>query len=370
MDFPVEAKVHLNGFRDKHQALGILHSHGFRVKDQGPGWVRVEGAFPQLKDVKAQLEQLVQDHGGQNGPPGTVSSYYGSATRNKSRSAERPDSFHHSQQRSPPRPGPETFIIDSDVFKYANRFRKKEMDDILTHHAAFMTEVESGDSSTITVRGKHPKAAAQNLQDLLGHLGKSLRTQEVPRQDMDRNGDALLEKIRKDDNGFNSVLVCETRDGLHLIGPPRESFDLQQQLMRSAGRRGRSFVRGAASRFRSSSTPETRKDRGRRAADESPPPRGATGYSPPGNQDPPAPRDAWDSPDAWEHGAEPDRRRSGFWRRLSLRKRSRSEVRRKPEKPNGVQPTREESRQPNSSSFFAQLFRNPFKKHKNKKHKK
>ncbi|CAN9503531.1 unnamed protein product [Ophioblennius macclurei] len=290
MDFPVEATVHLTPFRDQRHPLDVLRFHGFQVTDSAPGRVRVKGSFSQLKAVKLQLEQLEQNQRGRTGEK----DFYGD-TKNRSQSLPRQKSTaaatasrreqepaSQSLPRSPTKPGRETIVIDSDVFKYADRVRKKETDDILTRYAVTLTVQESGDASTITVRGRNCKVAAAKLQDLLDHLRASLRTQEVPRADLDpRDGLALLEQIRRHGNVHGSVLVRETKDGLRLVGPSQESFELQQRLMgNSAGRRGRSQERASSAR-RSFTLDSFRKKKVRNS--NLSPQRGAAGYSPPRN---------------------------------------------------------------------------------------
>ncbi|XP_044191419.1 uncharacterized protein si:dkey-154b15.1 [Thunnus albacares] len=339
MDFPVEATVHLKDFPDKKVVREILKSHGFALMDLSSDQVRVKGSFLKLGVVKACLEQRrhsqtqtritpyssplqrvssgaipknytnissdVSDsrrkhlgyrdkppHASPSSPssPTTSSSWASGSSHNRPTSVEyraslspRPD------QRTSLKRGTESFLIDADVFKYALRFRKKDINVILDSHDVRLEELQVGDSFNITLQGKSVKMAVGKLQSLLNDLSKSLRTQEVPLKDIDRDSQALVERIRKEKDIYKSVLVCQMKDRLHLIGPSDESYELKQRLsgrpVYASGRTGRTFDRN--SRNRSSSLPPlTRKTAGReRDAVANPSPVGARGYSPSKYQD-------------------------------------------------------------------------------------
>ncbi|XP_069032319.1 RNA-binding protein 43 [Embiotoca jacksoni] len=305
MDLQVEATVHLNKFPDEAEALRILRLHHFqKIDDLGGGQVRVRGCFSNLKAAKALLEQLVE-------PPskttlrsssplptsGAVSKYYCSTDRGRSPSRDEPPraspsspaassssscSSSYASASSRSRPTSQeygasfssdrrasrsaarlSFVVDSDVFRYAQRLRARDIEDIVNAHDVRM-DVRDGDGrSDVTLLGRSSWAAAGKLQSVLDNLSKSLRTQEVPLEDMNREGRALLETIRKNRNVYSSVLVCELSDGLHLVGPSSESYELKQRLLGTpGGRAGRSVDRNS-SRRRTSSLPAT----GRKNAD-------------------------------------------------------------------------------------------------------
>ncbi|XP_039977013.1 uncharacterized protein si:dkey-154b15.1 [Xiphias gladius] len=338
MDFPVEATVHLNIFRDETEVREILRSHGFGVTDLSGNRVRVKGSFLKLKAVKARLEQLLNSQSQTktrpySSPPvqtvssGAVPKYY---TNNSSvsdgkrdketrqRSGDKPlhaspsspytsaslvanTSHNHpnspesraffsprADQHAPFRHGSESFVVDADVFRYAERLRKKDIDIILENHNVKIEVYEFGDSASITLLGKSARIAISKLQSLMNDLSQSLCTQEVPWKDMDHEGEALLERIRKD-NVYNSVLVCEMKDRLHLVGPSEKSYELKQQLLGrphdQPQRTGRTFKKDP--RTRSSSRPpvdrkNTERDSG---AIANPSPVGDSGYVPSKYQD-------------------------------------------------------------------------------------
>ncbi|XP_026202788.1 uncharacterized protein si:dkey-154b15.1 [Anabas testudineus] len=331
MDFPVEATVHLNYFQDEREVVKILRSHGFTVEDRGTDEVRVQGSFLKLRSVKARLEQLQNQNDVHSSSRLPVSSgaipknYYSSrSVSHSNRDTASPPSpntsapqvsgvsYNHptsvqyrptsSQHRG------ESFVVDGDVFKYADQLRRKVMDNILHSHEVRMRVNEADESFQISVEGHRAKAAAGELQRFLNDLSRSLRTQEVPLKDMDHKGVAVLQGIKEKGNIHDSVLVCEMKDRLHLIGPSDKSFELKQRL---SGRAGRTF--GRNSRKRSSSVPAvSRKNRdgGKLSAV------GAAGYSPSKSKG-----DDWE--DA-EPGGAASRRRTHSESRENKQARSRS----------------------------------------------
>ncbi|XP_044028842.1 uncharacterized protein si:dkey-154b15.1 [Siniperca chuatsi] len=334
MDFPVEATVHLNIFPNETKVREILRSHGFVLTDLSSDQVRVKGRFLKLKSVKASLEPLLNSQTKTDIVPsssspvqkvssGAISKYYtdNSSHGNRSRSGSRNKPPHASpsspttssswasrssnnhptspeyrasfspipDQRGSFRHGGESFVVDADVFMYANQLRKKDIDGILDSHNVRMEACQVADSFNITLLGKSARIAVGKLQSLLNNLNESLRTQEVPLKDMDHEGKGLLERIWKNKNIYGSVLVCAMNDKLHLIGPSGESYQLKQRLLGrpvdQTGRTGRTFDRN--SRSRSSSLPpvsrkNTERDSGAIAY---PSPVGAAGYSPSKYQD-------------------------------------------------------------------------------------
>ncbi|XP_076611180.1 RNA-binding protein 43 isoform X2 [Chaetodon auriga] len=331
MDFPVEATVHLNIFPNETQVREILRSHGFALTDLSGDQVRVKGSFLNLRAVKASLEPLLNsqtktDIRASSSSPapkvssGTISEYYTGNSSDGSRSRlasqnkpppaspsspassssrvsssfnDRPTSAENSAAFSP-RPAQhvsvkaekESFVVDADVFEYAERLRKKDVDDILDNHRVQVEVHPAGESCTVTLHGKSARTAGGKLQSLLNKLNMSLRTQEVSLKDLNDEGKALLKRIQKNRDIYNSVLVCLRNDSLHLIGPSGESYKLKQRLLGRpvdrtgwTGRTGQTLDKNA--RTRSSSVPPVNpKSTGRDSgAAANPAAAGAAGYS-------------------------------------------------------------------------------------------
>ncbi|XP_015224914.1 PREDICTED: uncharacterized protein LOC107081225, partial [Cyprinodon variegatus] len=260
MDFRVQATADVNRFQDKEKVLELLHSHGFQLTDLKQGRFRVDGSFQDLKAVKVRLEQLLESTPPSSSDPPTVSQYY---SRNEG-SGRPPDSSHasRSSRRGPASQedrfsGPErdTITIDTDVFKYASKFRKQELDYLLN---AVQDRIEiKEENTTIVCQVGSSRTAVNKLQNFLNDLQRSLRTQEVPLRDLSSKGKELLSKIKKNNNTLASVLVCEMNDRLHLIGPSKESYELKQSLQGEPVDQsdGRGRTGGRINRGRSSSTP-------------------------------------------------------------------------------------------------------------------
>ncbi|XP_034455793.1 uncharacterized protein si:dkey-154b15.1 [Hippoglossus hippoglossus] len=373
MDFPVEATVHLDGFRDDTKVRELLRSHDFEVKYLHRDLVRVKGSFLKLKAVKALLEQLLnrQDQteatprssspfssgaisryntdirpnsGGDRGRSGSSdgplhphpSSPHTSAPRVSNTSRTHQISSEHraavstgARQCEAFRPRSEVFVVDADVFMYAEQLKKKDFNMILENHNVKMKVDQVSHSVEVTLLGKGAGMAASKLQSLLNDLSKSLRTQEVLLRDMDQDGKAFLERIRRNKNVKDSVLVCEMNDRLHLIGSSANSYQVKQKLLgRSAeqsGRAGRTLDRNPGRR--SSSLPPINRqgtDIGDSGAMAYSSPAGAAGYSPSNYQDD---KQEGAQPE-WEAGARPGP--SGASRRRSS---SASRVKGREEKP-------------------------------------
>ncbi|XP_008284025.1 RNA-binding protein 43 [Stegastes partitus] len=234
MDVPVEATILLDPFPDEAHVLDILRSHGFRVTDLGGGRWRVQGDFFELKAAKVRLENLIEPQAkmtprSPSPSSGAISKYYEKDTR--SRSNDEPPRLPSSDQHASLRSRHESFPVDADVFRYAKRLRRRDVDGILNRNQVEIKVEENGGSSIVILQGRSSKVAAGELQKLLNDLNRSLRTQEVPGTDVDQDGKALLEDIRRNRNVCGSVLVCETEDGLHLVGPSRESYEVKQRLL-------------------------------------------------------------------------------------------------------------------------------------------
>lgn len=384
MDFPVEATLHLKEFQDEREVKNILRSHGFEMHDLGEGQVRLKGHFSKLKEVKARLEQLPlsqtkmspsssssptpaassgaipKNYSHRDKPPhAALSSPTSSSSSAPDPSRSRPASQGYAAGSSPDQRGSlrhrkETFVIDADVFKYADQFRKKEMDSILISHDVKMKAQYSGDMVNITLMGRNSKTALSKVQSLMASLSNTLRTQEVPLQDMSDDGKMLLAKIKKKGNVDGSVLVCELGDRLHLIGSSRESFLLKQRLLDGRdrhGRTGRTSAKG--SRGRSSSAPPTNCKSTETAANPDPSPGGATGYSPLKQQD--------DEQKDATTGREVDSFRTRV-RSLSRENKDAKRVSGNPKERESKPPPRKSSKLQNLFTFNSNEIKNTFKK--------
>ncbi|XP_034400544.1 uncharacterized protein LOC117738653 [Cyclopterus lumpus] len=309
MDFPVEATVLLGVFPNQAAVRGVLRSHGLALTDVDGDQVRVKGFFRDLKAAKASLEPLLGSQTSSAGPKnssGAVSKRPGgnSAVTDVGRGRDKPPSSpnhaspppwapppnrHPSSQESrasfspPPGqcgsfgPGRESFVVETDVLRYAEQLRMKDINSIMTSHDVKMERREVGESCVIILLGKSARVAAGKLQSLMDDLSKSLRTQEVPLKDMDRDGHALWKRIRYERSIYQSVLVRPMADKLHLIGPSAASYELKQRLLGgSVGRTGRTSEKN--SKRRSSSLPPIRRKERDGGATARPSPVGAAGF--------------------------------------------------------------------------------------------
>ncbi|XP_041664172.1 uncharacterized protein LOC121523374 [Cheilinus undulatus] len=363
MDFPVEATVHLNTFPKKVKVREILCAHDLELKELSHDQVRVKGSFMELKAAKASLEQLLTleskigiapslsspvssgaipkqygstrgRSGSRNKPPhaspSSPSPLTSGSLRNHHVSPEQRDSFPPRPGRgSSFRPGTESFLVDADVFLYADKLRRNDIGSILMSYNVKMQKCEvTEDNVSITLIGKNAKTAAGPLQRLLDDLRECLRSQEVPLKDMDNEGWTLLEIIKKHNNIYNSVLVCQKTERLHLIGSSVQSYELKQRLLgkpvQQSRRTGRTLDKNTERRSRSLPPMNRRNTEGDRAANPSP--GGANPYSPLKYQD--------DKPKQ----AQPEQAALACEGR-SFRRRSQSESRKKPqtERANGYQ---------------------------------
>ncbi|KAM4549925.1 RNA-binding protein 43 [Fundulus diaphanus] len=268
MDSAVEATVDLNCFQDKNGVRKLLQSHGFKLTDLDRGQVFVEGSFQKLKDVKARLEQLVETTPSSSSRPpavssGAISKHYGRNNTDEGK-PRRPDSSRRTFSGRKPDGGTpgEVTMVDSDVYRYASRFRRRELDALLAVPDVYADVKEGEESTIITLQGGSSGTVFRKLQRLLDDLSRSLRTQEVRLRDLSSRGKDLLLKIQENNNILGSVLVCEMHDRLHLVGPSAESYDLKQSLqvapVGQSGARGRTD--GPTSRGRSSSVNQRRRE--------------------------------------------------------------------------------------------------------------
>lgn len=309
VDFHVEATVHLNVFHNQTQVRDILRSRGFTLRDLASDQVRVSGSFLKLRAVKASLETLLDAQAKADIRPSSSSSslvpkassraipkyYTNRSDANRSQLNKQPapssptfsssSSYNHSASPEHDvylKPEKEIFVVDANVFDYAEKLRKKDIDSILDSHIVKMSLHPVADSYNITLQGRSTAVALFKLQSLLDHLSKSLRVQEVPLKNMIPGTKAFLERIQRNRNVYRSVLVCPKRDKLHLIGPSAESYELKQRLLGMtvdpSGRSGRTADKTC--RRRSSSLPPVSHKRTDRDGVV-----GATGYTPSKYQD-------------------------------------------------------------------------------------
>lgn len=279
MDFWVEATVLIDRFQDEQKVRRLLQSYNFKVTDLERGRVQVAGWFRNLEAVKAHLEQLMEATPrsssdllpASSGAISKQSRNYadpGSVRRRSASLGPRTSSGPKHQAPDYRTPG-EEIVIDSDVYMYAKRFRKQQLDDLLTRRDVRHNVKAEEENTIITLQGPDSGSVFADLQLLLGGLCRTLRTQEVLLSDLSAEGKRLLGRIRENNKSLNSVLVCEKNDRLHLVGPSKESYDLKQSLqggpVDQSGARGRTANRTRGER--SSSVP-TRSQRSPAAGGE------------------------------------------------------------------------------------------------------
>uniref|UniRef100_A0A1A7WC35 Uncharacterized protein n=2 Tax=Iconisemion striatum TaxID=60296 RepID=A0A1A7WC35_9TELE len=234
MELQVEATVCLDRVPDKQEVLRLLRRYGFQLWNLNRDEVRVRGSLLDLKAVKAHLEETIKTKASSSSHvpmafPGAVSSYYKSSPP----PVASPASPGYRTSLPPDRQAfrGETIVVDADVFKYAERFRRKDVENILICHDVKMKKEEGGDSISIRLQGRSCRAAVRKLQNLLEDLNKSLRIQEVLLKNLNHRGWALLQTIKDNRNISRLVLVVEMDDRLHLIGPSKDSYELKQGLL-------------------------------------------------------------------------------------------------------------------------------------------
>ncbi|XP_043994760.1 uncharacterized protein LOC122843785 [Gambusia affinis] len=265
MDFRVEATVLIDRFQDEQEVRQLLQSHGFKVTVLDRGRVRVAGWFHDLETVKAHLERLMEatPRSASDLPPassGAISKHSrknadpGSIRRRSASLGPRTSSGPKHQAPGYRTPG-EVIVIDSDVYMYAKRFRKQQLDDLLTRQDVRHDVKAEEESTIITLQGPDSGSVSADLQLFLDGLRRTLRTQEVLLSDLSAEGKRLLGRIPENNKFLNSVLVFEKNDRLHLVGPSKESYDLKQSLqggpVDQSGARGRPANRIRRERSRS-----------------------------------------------------------------------------------------------------------------------
>ncbi|KAG7499877.1 hypothetical protein JOB18_001922 [Solea senegalensis] len=324
MDFLVSATVDLTVFHDEAKVRELFRSHDFVTTDVSRGQLSVKGSFLKLKAVKAHLEQLDSQIQTEMPPlcsssrvqsftPGAISKSYtnksspgsgdntgrfwsgddprhvsppSSNTCSDSTSSEQRNSFSPGavQHTSVRRGSHESFVVDIDVYRYAAQIKSKDFDSIVENHKVQIIVRQFADNANISLQGRNAKMAATELQRLLKGLNSSLRTQEILLKDMNREGKVLLQRIQKNNNIQDTVLVCEMSDRLRLIGPSSESYEVKQELLgrpvQQSQRAGRTLEK--KSRWRSRSLPPINRQNNEREgwAFSQPSPVGAVGYSP------------------------------------------------------------------------------------------
>ncbi|XP_061598229.1 uncharacterized protein LOC133461359 [Cololabis saira] len=228
-DVPVEAMVHVQNFPDPAAAVRLLRSRGFEVTELDWGQVRapvlVRGHFLQLRDVKDELEQLLQ------APPPDL------LPPNKGRSR------HSGSGRGPD--GPLPLLVDSDVFLYARRVMAGKLNTLMILHGASMSWKKEGEETTaVTVATPEVQ---RRLQVILQDLSRSLRVQDLRLGDLDQD---MLGIIRMNGGVNGSVLVQFLGDRVRLVGPSEESWKLKQWLLGNPARAlGLGPRRGPVQRF-------------------------------------------------------------------------------------------------------------------------
>ncbi|RVE66645.1 hypothetical protein OJAV_G00109500 [Oryzias javanicus] len=186
--------------------------------------VRISGNFMELKVVKIHLEQLMatNTHQSSSSPVKELASGFTSSMDSK-------ETFPPDQQGSV-RSREEAIIVDADVFRYAEQLRKRELDEALKGHVR-MHQQDTGESFAITLSGKNSREAGSKLKHFLADLNKFLRTQDILLKDLNPKGVDLSKKIGKSGIILGSNLVWFMGDRVHIIGPPKESFELKQELL-------------------------------------------------------------------------------------------------------------------------------------------
>ncbi|XP_028317264.1 RNA-binding protein 43 [Gouania willdenowi] len=252
MEVQAEATLHLNSFQDEKKAREIVKSSGLTLTELGGGRVQVRGYYSRLKTASARLKELLEaptkptqhfswsdekaSSPSDSRRPGPL---YRSKSLPKQKSPRSPLSrtvFSQSWDRQTSlqnsfRPGSESFHIDADLFKYADRLKNEEIQNILRTYSVQLYPKEYSDSFILTLKGADSNKAAFNLKQFFINLNDSLRTQDVPMKEMGHDGTALWKQIKKSGNIYNSVLVCKNKDSLHLVGPSEESYMLKQKLL-------------------------------------------------------------------------------------------------------------------------------------------
>ncbi|XP_054911283.1 uncharacterized protein LOC129375929 [Poeciliopsis prolifica] len=260
MEIRVEATVLIDRFQDEREVRRLLRSFGLEVTDLDRGRVRVAGLFHDLEAVKARLERLLEASDLPPASSGAISKHSRNnagpgSTRRRSAFLGPRTSAGPNHQAPDYRTPSEVIVIDSDVFMYAKRFRKQQLDDLLTRQDVQHDVKAEEENIIITLQGPDSGSVSANLQRLLDDLRRTLRTQEVLLSDLSAEGKRLLARTQENNKSLNLVLVCEKNDRLHLVGPSKESYDLKQSLqggpVHQSGARGRPADRTRRERSRS-----------------------------------------------------------------------------------------------------------------------
>nr|XP_015212803.1 PREDICTED: uncharacterized protein LOC102693237 isoform X1 [Lepisosteus oculatus]XP_015212804.1 PREDICTED: uncharacterized protein LOC102693237 isoform X1 [Lepisosteus oculatus] len=191
-----------------------------------------------------------------------------------------------------------SFVIDTHVIRYAQRFKSVDVQEILKKHSLRMNvQGEGSELSTVTLlpafyeaeRGTQRtlqstlKSACDELSSFLSLVGQSLRTQEVHLSSCDHDQRAAIAKSIPVLAEVYSVLVKQRGDTIYLVGSSRGSYEMKLRLLGEelslpgVGREGRG-VRPGRTVTRSSSLPRTPSRTGVRVPEQGSP--RAQGYSP------------------------------------------------------------------------------------------
>lgn len=308
VDLPVEASLDVSMFPDKEEVKRLLKSYGFQTADLPSGQVCVKGTFMMLIAVKAHMEKLlnsqtqdnsssssliVNGHGHSSGAipknhnngssmhAGNRSPLVGDqplyalpsppiSSSSRGSPYIQPSSSEYEGAQSPrqdhqpfPRPDSESFVIDTYLLDYAQRFKKTDITDILRNHNTTMNVTHAGpDTSKVILSGKNVKIPEGKLQSLLSNLTKTLYTQEIPLANLDsKSQEKVAQQIKKYEYIYRTVLVRQVGDTVRLVGPSVDSYEFKQRVLgkpvdQTAGvRPGRTMDK--SSRLRSRSLPKT-----------------------------------------------------------------------------------------------------------------
>ncbi|XP_071001060.1 RNA-binding protein 43-like [Oncorhynchus clarkii lewisi] len=133
-----------------------------------------------------------------------------------------------------PSPSEVFFITDTDVLRYAQCVRKKDIDSILGGHTTQMDvkPAEGSDLHYVFIEGKSPEGVMEKLQVFFNKLHLRLRTQEIPLWTLDRDRQIRIHQlVQKYNIIYPTVLVDQVGDLLRLVGPSKESYEMKQRLL-------------------------------------------------------------------------------------------------------------------------------------------
>ncbi|XP_028819154.1 RNA-binding protein 43 [Denticeps clupeoides] len=284
VDLPVVTKLNLNLFSGESTVRALIRKHGFNVTELGSRQLYLEGTFLKLRELRTQLQQLLETH---QRPSTPVASASGAVPKSMSRnsrvngiltnsstgsplyateSADPSDHLHTPRSlstsnsgspRSFPSNDSASFLVDSDGFHYAMKFRKPHIDDILECHSVVMKSEGDTEITSVMLSGKASQKAMVKLQSLFSETTSSLRTQEIDLTGYGSDDLAELDKLLQQYQRQYSVLLRRPGEAIVIIGTSKDSFEMKTKLMSQWGlRRGRDGKRDSSSR-RSMSLPKS-----------------------------------------------------------------------------------------------------------------